>query len=93
MSSTNMSNGDDAPDTAPVEDEENGLNLNWANDHFYWGYYIGKEYAVKAFEYARKYAAADVKLYVNDYNLETNPSKLADLIDFVNYIEDKPLTV
>lgn len=49
-----MSNGDDAPDTAPVEDEENGLNLNWANDHFYWGYYIGKEYAVKAFEYARK---------------------------------------
>lgn len=88
-----MSNGDDAPDTAPVEDEENGLNLNWANDHFYWGYYIGKEYAVKAFEYARKYAAADVKLYVNDYNLETNPSKLAALIDFVNYIEDNGQTV
>ena len=88
-----MSNGEDAPDTAPVEDEENGLNLNWANDHFYWGYYIGKEYAVKAFEYARKYAAADVKLYVNDYNLETNPSKLAALIDFVNYIEDNGQTV
>lgn len=88
-----MSNGDDAPDTAPVEDEDNGLNLNWANDHFYWGYYIGKEYAVKAFEYARKYAPAGVKLYVNDYNLETNPSKLAALIDFVKYIEDNGQTV
>lgn len=83
-----MSNGDDAPDTAPVESEETGLNLNWAADHFYWGYYIGKEYAVKAFEYARKYAAPDAKLYVNDYNLETSPNKLNALIDLVNYIED-----
>lgn len=83
-----MSNGDDAPDTAPVEDPTSGLSLNWASDHFYWGYYIGKEYAVKAFEYARKYAPADTKLYVNDYNLETNPSKLTALIDFVKYIED-----
>ncbi|MFR5758504.1 MAG: hypothetical protein ACLUE2_10525 [Bacteroides cellulosilyticus] len=32
---------EDAPDTAPVEDEENGLNLNWASNHFYWGYYHG----------------------------------------------------
>ncbi len=83
-----MSNGDEAPDTAPVEDEESGLNLNWAADHFYWGYYIGKEYAVKAFEYARKYAATDAKLYVNDYNLESSPNKLTALIDFVNYIEE-----
>lgn len=83
-----MSNGDEAPDAAPVENEESGLNLNWANDHFYWGYYIGKEYAVKAFEYARKYATADAKLYVNDYNLESSPNKLTALIDFVNYIED-----
>lgn len=83
-----MSNGDDAPDTAPVEDPASGLNLNWASDHFYWGYYIGKEYAVKAFEYARKYAPANAKLYVNDYNLETSPNKLAALIDFVKYIED-----
>ena len=82
-----MGNGDDAPDTAPVEDPATGFNLNWADDHFYWGYYIGKEYAVKAFEYARKYAPTDAVLYVNDYNLETNPGKLATLIEFVNYIE------
>ncbi len=80
-----MSNGDDAPDTRPVE--EDGLNLNWADDHFYWGYYIGKEYAYKAFEYARKYTPSGTTLWVNDYNLETNPSKLNTLIEFVKYIE------
>lgn len=88
-----MSNGDEAPDTTPVEDPETGFSLNWAADHFYWGYYIGKEYAVKAFEYARKYAPADTKLYVNDYNLETSPNKLNALIDFVKFIEDNGQTV
>ena len=78
-------------DTEPVED--NGLTLNWGDDHWYWGYYIGKEYAVKAFEYARKYCNPDTKLFVNDYNLETNPSKLAELIAFVNYIEENGQTV
>lgn len=73
-------------DTAPVED--NGLSLNWGDDHFYWGYYIGKEYATKAFEYARKYTAPGAKLFVNDYNLETSPNKLAALIDFVKYIDE-----
>ena len=74
-------------DTAPVE--KDGLTLNWADGHFYWGYYIGKEYAVKAFEYAHKYGPSDCKLYVNDYNLETSPKKLAALIEFVNYIEQQ----
>ena len=78
-------------DSYPVE--ENGLDLNWGSDHFYWGYYIGKEYAVKAFEYARKYASEGTKLYVNDYNLESNASKLDALIEFVNYIESNGQTV
>lgn len=79
-------------DSAPVENEESGLTLNWGNEagngHFYWGYYIGKEYATKAFEYARKYCSTGTKLYVNDYNLESSPNKLVALIDFVQYIED-----
>ena len=74
-------------DSAPVENEESGLTLNWSNEagngHFYWGYYIGKEYAAKAFEYARKYCTTGTRLYVNDYNLESNPGKLAALIEFV----------
>lgn len=78
----NVFNGQDK---APVE--YNGLNLNWASDHWYWGYFIGKEYAVKAFEYARKYCAPDAELFVNDYNLEISPGKLRSLIQFVEYID------
>jgi hypothetical protein len=84
--------GDGNPDTEPVEDPENGLLLNWADNHFYWGYYLGKGYATKAFELARQYAPSDMKLYVNDYNLETSPSKLAALIDFVKYIDENNAT-
>lgn len=84
--------GDGNPDTEPVEDPENGLLLNWADNHFYWGYYLGKGYATKAFELARQYAPANMKLYVNDYNLEISPNKLAALIDFVKYIDENNAT-
>jgi GH35 family endo-1,4-beta-xylanase len=84
------SDDDGNADLAPTETETEGLALNWAsgsgNQHWYWGYFIGKDYAAKAFEYARKYAP-NAKLFVNDYNLETSPAKLAALIDFVNYID------
>ena len=78
-------------DAEPVETETDGLDLRWANDtgngHFYWGYYIGKEYGVKAFEYAAKYNPNGAKLFINDYNLETSPGKLNKLIEFVKYID------
>ncbi len=78
-------------DSEPVENEETGLSINWANEsgngHFYWGYYIGKEYAAKAFEFARKYSPNNADLYVNDYNLETSDRKRAALIEFVKYID------
>lgn len=87
-------------DSEPVENETEGLKLNWessaGNAHFYWGYYMGKEYGCRAFELARKHADAnglpDMKLYVNDYNLETNPTKLQTLIDFVKYIDENNAT-
>ena len=85
-------NGNTQYDSAPVENEETGLTLNWGSGHFYWGYYLGMEYATKAFELARQYAPAGMKLYVNDYNLETNPSKLAKLIEFVEYIDNNSTT-
>lgn len=75
-------------DSTPVENATDGLTLNWADGHWYWGYFIGKDYAVKAFQYARDAIGSDAKLYVNDYNLETSPGKLAALIDFVKYIDD-----
>lgn len=73
-------------DAEPVEDEENGLTLNWGSSRFYWGYYV-KDYGVKAFQYARQYLPAETKLFVNDYNLETSPAKLAALVDFVKGID------
>ncbi len=83
-------NSDKVADEEPVETETDGLSLNWASDagnqHWYWGYYIGKDYAVKAFEFARRYAP-NAKLFVNEYNLETSPSKLDAIIGFVNYID------
>ena len=85
-------NGNTVYDQEPTESTTEGLNLNWGGGHFYWGYYLGMDYAVKAFELARQYAPADMKLYVNDYNLETNPSKLAKLIEFVNYIDQNSST-
>lgn len=85
-------NGNKVSDKEPTESTTEGLNLNWYDNHFYWGYYLGKDYAVKAFELARNYAPAGMKLYVNEYGLETNPTKLAKLIDFVNYIDQNSTT-
>ncbi len=77
-------------DSTPVETSTDGLTLNWGNTtgngHFYWGYYCGMDYATKAFEYARKYNP-NAKLFVNEYNLETSPTKLATLVEFINYID------
>jgi len=75
-------------DVAPEESADGGLNLNWDDDHFYWGYYIGKDYGVKAFEFARKYAPQNSNLFVNEYGLESNPNKLAALLEFINYIDE-----
>lgn len=74
-------------DAEPTESTSTGLNLNWGNNHFYWGYFIGKDYAAKAFQYAREAIGSDARLYVNDYNLEKSPGKLDALIKFVEHID------
>ncbi len=80
--------GNTTYDATPEETTEDGLSLNWGNNHFYWGYYV-PDYHVKAFQLARQYMPAETKLFVNDYNLETSPEKLAALIQFVNDIDTK----
>ncbi|MBO6187774.1 MAG: endo-1,4-beta-xylanase [Prevotella sp.] len=80
------SDGDGNYDAAPTENEQDGLELNWASGHFYWGYYV-KDYAVKAFQFARQYLPAETKLFYNDYNLETSDSKRAAAIQFVKDID------
>ena len=63
------------------------------DDYFSWPLYLGKDYAVLAFNLARQYGNVDDKLFINDYNLEYSPAKLQGLIDYVTYIEAQGATV
>jgi len=54
---------------------------------FYWQDYLGKEYAATATTIARKYAS-NLRLFINDYNLEYSLDKCKGLIDFVKYTDD-----
>lgn len=73
---------------------ENGAIRTTANtditpaDVLVWSHYMGRDYALKAFNYAR---AADptALLYINDYNLESSAAKLDSLIAFVNELKTK----
>ncbi len=63
------------------------------SDYFSWVQYLGQDYAVTAFNLARQYGNATDVLFINDYNLESNMSKLDGLIEYVKYIESKGATV
>ncbi|MCL1868390.1 MAG: endo-1,4-beta-xylanase, partial [Paludibacter sp.] len=59
-----------------------------ATSYFYWAYYLGKDYAVKAFKAAHA-ADPSAKMFINDYALESaNSAKLDSLIAYVKYIDD-----
>lgn len=66
----------------------NNSNTPQANDVFVWSHYMGRDYVLKAFNYAK---AADpaATLYINDYGLETNAAKLDALIALVTEIRGK----
>lgn len=66
-----------------------------AND-FYWGDYLGDEYVRLAVKFARQYGPADIKLFVNDFNLESDwddNQKLKSLIKWIDHWEDDGVTV
>ena len=67
-----------------------GVGKTLASDEFYWQDYLGKDYAVKAIEYARKYGNATDKLFINDYGLEgADQKKCLGLIEYIKYVESK----
>lgn len=76
-------------DTAPTA-TSTGLSLNWdtSNGHFYWAYFLGKEYAVQAFQKARQYAP-NAKLFISDYDLESSNAKLQAFINYIKYIDEQ----
>ena len=65
-----------------------GVGKNQASDEFYWQDYMGKDYAVKAFKWARQYGGKNDTLFINDYNLASNLDKCRGLISYVNYIDN-----
>lgn len=77
--------------------EENGaVRTDYAattSDIFPWMKYLGKDYGVYAFKYARQYGSSDNLLFVNDYNLEYSLDKCDGLIEYVKYIESKGATI
>jgi endo-1,4-beta-xylanase len=60
-----------------------------AADEFFWQDYLGKDYALKAFQWARQSGNASDIHFINDYNLESNIDKCKGLIAYVKYLEDK----
>lgn len=57
-------------------------------DRFYYSQYLGRDYALKAFQYA-KAADPNAVLFINDYNLESDARKLDSLIAYVNELKAK----
>ncbi|MCE7056783.1 endo-1,4-beta-xylanase [Algoriphagus sp. AGSA1] len=81
-------------DDANPSELKSGIGMSdMPADLFFWQDYLGKDYAVKAFELAEQYGNPDDVLFVNDYNLEYSLEKCQGLIDYVKYIENKGVTV
>lgn len=62
----------------------------YRSEDSYWYQTIGEEFLEKAFEYARKYADPEVKLFYNDYNTEQGV-KMYAIIDVVELLKEKGL--
>lgn len=76
-------------DGRPTELKTGVGKTNLAADEFYWQDYMGKDYALKAFQWARQYGNATDIHFINDYNLEYSIDKCKGLIAYVKYLEDK----
>lgn len=69
-----------------IDDAGNFRTGTSANDAFYWYAVLGQPYIANAFTYAHQ-ADPDALLFINDYNLESNPTKLSAVIALVNQLK------
>ncbi len=63
------------------------------SNEFYWQDYMGRDYAVRAFEFARQNVSNGDLLFISDYGLEENLEKCRELIAYIDYIENHGGTV
>ncbi|WP_394992793.1 endo-1,4-beta-xylanase [Emticicia sp.] len=77
-----------ADGTSGLRLSRNSAAVGTTTDYFFWGDYLGRDWGLKAFQYA---AATDpaALLFINDYNLESNEAKLDSTIKYVNYLKAK----
>jgi endo-1,4-beta-xylanase len=75
-------------DDGNIRSNANTLPATPPADMFVWSEYLGRDYALKAFNYA-KAADPTADLYINDYGLESNKTKLDSLIKFVAELKTK----
>lgn len=81
-------------DSAPTELKTAGRDGS-TKTNFFWQDYLGKDYARTVVALARKYGPSDLKLFINDYNLEAAYNKNAKcqgLIDMIKYWESDGVT-
>ena len=76
-------------DAKPTELKTAAGRASIAADEFFWQDYLGKDYALQAFQLARQYGNATDIHFINDYNLESNLDKCKGLIDYIKYLEGK----
>ena len=74
----------DYPDPTQLK---TGVGQTLAADQFFWQDYMGKDYASRAIQLERQYGNPDDKLFINDYNLESNIDKCNGLIAYVKYTD------
>nr|WP_320060243.1 endo-1,4-beta-xylanase [uncultured Bacteroides sp.] len=66
-----------------------------AKNNFYWQDYLGDDYARTAIKFARQYGPQNMKLFINDYNLESDwddNKKLKSLIKWIERWESDAVT-
>ena len=83
-------------DSAPTELKTGTAGRDGSTKtNFFWQDYLGKDYARTVVALARKYGPSDLKLFINDYNLEAAYNKNAKcqgLIDMIKYWESDGVT-
>ena len=84
---------DDNPSALRTNDADgDGQPDDPASLYFFWQDGMGQDYARIAAKLARQYGGNDLKLFVNESNLETNSAKVDGLIDMIEYWESDNVT-